>query len=149
MRLAGRGSRIRAERLQEVSPSLHPPIGHGGINARPKMLECRRREEPHPDLARERAGCQEMVGGLIVLIAKHADNMRLESMAFPAFNGPQTAVEREPEEELYLWQHGGPPDEYGSRQRSHAKEECSIRRGGGVVSAWCPLPDVVVGDLWR
>ena len=71
-------------------------------------------EEPHPNLARERAGCQEMVGGLNILIAKRADNIRLESMVFPAFNGPQTAVEREPEEELHLWRHGGPPDEHGS-----------------------------------
>ena len=102
------------KRLREVVPSLQPPVGHGGINVRPKMLESRRREEPHPDLARERAGCKEMVGGLIVLIAKHSDNMRLESRAFPAFSGRQTAVEREPEEELHLWRHGGPPDEHGS-----------------------------------
>jgi hypothetical protein len=61
------------------------------------MLESRRREEPHPDLAREWAGCQEMVSGLIVLIAKRADSIRLESMAFPAFSGPQTVVQREPE----------------------------------------------------
>ena len=118
MRLAGRGSRIRAERLQEVSPSLHPPIGHGGINARPKMLECRRREEPHPDLVREQAGCQEMVGGLIVLIAKRVDSIRLESMVFLTFSGPQTAMEREPEEELHLWRHGGPLDEHGSATKS-------------------------------
>ena len=90
-----------------------------------------------------------MVGGLIVLIAKRVDSIRLESMVFLTFGGPQMVMEREPEEELHLWRHGGPPDEHGSRQRSHAKEECSIRRGGGVVSAWCPLPDVVVSDLWR
>jgi hypothetical protein len=90
-----------------------------------------------------------MVGGLIVLIAKRADSIRLESMAFPAFSGPQTAVQREPEEGLHLWRHGGPPDERGSRQPSHAKEERSICRGGGVVPAWRPFPDVAVGDLWR
>ena len=90
-----------------------------------------------------------MVGGLVVLVAERTDSISLESMAFPAFCGPQTAVERKPEEELHLWRHGGPPDEHGSRQRSHAKEERSIRRGGGVVSAWRPLPDVAVGDLRR
>ena len=90
-----------------------------------------------------------MVGGLVVLVAERTDSISLESMAFPVLYGPQTAVESKPEEELHLWRHGGPPDEHGSRQRSHAKEERSIRIGGGVVSAWRPLPDVAVGDLWR
>lgn len=56
-----------------------------------------------------------MVGGLIILVAERTDSFRLEPMTFPAFGGPQAAVEREPEEELHLRRDGGPP-EHGARQ---------------------------------